>query len=47
MILNVISKGKFYRVAIRHAMLYWIECWPVKKMFEHKMKVTKIMCMLR
>ena len=39
-------KGKFYRVAIRSALLYWAECWPVKKTFEHKIEVTE-MCMLR
>ena len=39
-------KGKFYRAAIRPALLYGTECWPVKKIFEHKMKVTE-MCMLR
>ena len=33
-------KGKFYGVAIRPAMLYGTEYWPVKKMFEHKMEVT-------
>ena len=39
-------KGKFYRVAIRPALLYGIKCWPVKKTFEHKMEVTE-MLMLR
>ena len=39
-------KGKFYRVAIRPAMLYGIECWPVKKVFEQRMEVTE-MPMLR
>ena len=29
-------KGKFYRVAIRPSMLYVTECWPLKKIFEHK-----------
>ena len=33
-------KGKFYRVAIRPALLYRTECWLVKKIFEHKMEVT-------
>ena len=27
-------KGKIYRIAIRPALLYGIECWPVKKVFE-------------
>ena len=39
-------KGKFYRVAIRLAMLYGTEYWPVKKTFEHKMEVIE-MRMLR
>ena len=39
-------KGKFYRTAIKLALLYGTECWPVKKIFEHKMKVTE-MRMLR
>ena len=33
-------KGKFYRVAIRSALLYGTECWPVKKVFETRMEVT-------
>ena len=39
-------KGKFYPPAIRPALLYGTECWPVKKIFEHKMEVTE-MRMLR
>ena len=39
-------KGKFYCVAIRPALLYGIECWPVKKVFEQRMNVTEI-CMLK
>ena len=39
-------KGKFYWAAIRPALLYWTECWHVKKIFEHKMEVTE-MRMLR
>ncbi|XP_057532812.1 uncharacterized protein LOC130810692 [Amaranthus tricolor] len=39
-------KGKFYRTTIRPALLYRTECWPVEKIFEHKMEVTK-MRMLR
>ena len=39
-------KGKFYRAAIKPTLLYEIECWPVKKIFEHKMEVTE-MRMLR
>lgn len=35
-------KGKFYRVAIRPALLYGTECWLVKKILEHKMKVTEM-----
>ncbi|XP_057540068.1 uncharacterized protein LOC130818029 [Amaranthus tricolor] len=39
-------KGKFYWAAIRPALLYGNECWPVKKSFEYKMEV-KEMRMLR
>ena len=39
-------KGKFYGIAIRTALLYVIECWPVKKIFDQRMKVTE-MRMLR
>ena len=39
-------KGKFYRVAIRPALLYGTQCWPVKKVFEQRMEVTE-MRMLR
>ena len=35
-------KGKFYRAAIRPALLYGTKCWPVKKIFEHKMEVTEL-----
>ncbi|KAM1306512.1 hypothetical protein ACFX2H_008887 [Malus domestica] len=30
-------KGKFYRTAIRSAMLYGTECWAVKHQHVHKM----------
>ena len=39
-------KGKFYRTAIRPAMLYGSECWAVKGQHEHKMEVAE-MRMLR
>ena len=39
-------KGKFYIVAIRPALLYGTECWPVKKVHEQKMEVAE-MRMLR
>ena len=35
-----VLKGKFYRVAIRLALFYGTECWPVKKAFEQRMEVT-------
>ncbi|XP_057535268.1 uncharacterized protein LOC130813451 [Amaranthus tricolor] len=35
-------KGKFYRTSIRPALLYGTKCWPVKKIFEHKMKVSEM-----
>ncbi|PHU01184.1 Tyrosine aminotransferase [Capsicum chinense] len=39
-------KGKFYRVAVRPAMLYGEECWPVKNSHVKKLKVAE-MRMLR
>ncbi|KAM1140543.1 hypothetical protein ACFX13_041305 [Malus domestica] len=39
-------KGKFYRTAIRSAMLYGTECWAVKHQHVHKMGVAE-MRMLR
>ena len=39
-------KGQFYRIAIRPALLYGTEYWPVKKVFEQRMEVTE-MRMLR
>ena len=39
-------KGKFYRIAIKPAMLYEAEGWPVQKQHEHKIKVAE-MRMLR
>ncbi|XP_057535470.1 uncharacterized protein LOC130813645 [Amaranthus tricolor] len=39
-------KGKFYRVAIRPALLYGSECWSIKKNFEHKMEWKPIFAIL-
>ena len=39
-------KGKFYRTAIRPAMLYGTKCWATKKQHVDKMSVAK-MRMLR
>ncbi|KAK9069524.1 hypothetical protein SSX86_011428 [Deinandra increscens subsp. villosa] len=39
-------KGKFYRVAVRPAMLYGSECWAIKKAHVRKLEVTE-MRMLR
>ncbi|KAM2008837.1 hypothetical protein FF1_011813 [Malus domestica] len=39
-------KGKFYKTAIRPAMLYGTECWAVKHQHVHKMGVAE-MRMLR
>ena len=39
-------KGKFYRIAIRPAMLYSSKCWALKGQHEHKMEVAE-MRMLR
>ncbi|GKD14150.1 ataxia telangiectasia mutated family protein [Tanacetum coccineum] len=35
-------KGKFYRVAIRPAMLYGSECWPITKAQENKVEVAEL-----
>ena len=39
-------KGKFYRTAVRPAMLYGAKCWATKKQHVHKMGVAE-MRMLR
>ncbi|GJZ08282.1 hypothetical protein Tco_0542565 [Tanacetum coccineum] len=39
-------KGKFYRMAIRPAMLYMSECWPLTKVQANRMEVAE-MRMLR
>ncbi|KAM7518030.1 hypothetical protein LguiB_016992 [Lonicera macranthoides] len=39
-------KGKFYRTAVRPAMLYGTECWAVKSQHENKLNVAE-MRMLR
>lgn len=35
-------KEKFYRTAIRHAMLYGSEYWPVKKQHLQKMNIAEM-----
>ena len=35
-------KGKFYRSAIRPALLYGTKYWPVKKIHEQKMEVAEM-----
>ncbi|GJV07035.1 ataxia telangiectasia mutated family protein [Tanacetum coccineum] len=35
-------KGKFYRVAIRPAMLYGSECWPITKALANRMEVAEL-----
>nr|XP_009622333.1 uncharacterized protein LOC104113756 [Nicotiana tomentosiformis] len=42
-------KGKFYRVVVRPAILYWAESWPVKKSHiqkikEAEMRILRWMC---
>jgi hypothetical protein len=39
-------KGKFYRTAIRPAMLYGAECWPTKRRYVQQLSVAE-MRMLR
>ena len=39
-------KGKFYRMAVRPAMLYVAECWPTKRRHVQQLGVAE-MCMLR
>ncbi|GJW30143.1 retrovirus-related pol polyprotein LINE-1 [Tanacetum coccineum] len=35
-------KGKFYRVAIRLAMLYGSECWPIMKALANRVEVAEL-----
>ncbi|CAH9056356.1 unnamed protein product [Cuscuta europaea] len=35
-------KGKFYRTAIRSALMYGVECWAVKQCHIQKMSVTEM-----
>nr|GEW05494.1 hypothetical protein [Tanacetum cinerariifolium] len=35
-------KGKFYRVAIRPAMLYGSECWPITKALANRVELAKL-----
>ncbi|GJY58463.1 hypothetical protein Tco_0458355 [Tanacetum coccineum] len=35
-------KGKFYRAAIRPAMLYGSECWPITKALANKVEVAEL-----
>ncbi|GKC96942.1 retrovirus-related pol polyprotein LINE-1 [Tanacetum coccineum] len=35
-------KGKFYRVAIRPAMLHGSECWPITKALANRMEVAEL-----
>ncbi|KAF3667332.1 putative multiprotein-bridging factor 1b-like [Capsicum annuum] len=35
-------KGKFYRLAVRPAMLYGAECWPVKNFHIQRLKVAEM-----
>jgi hypothetical protein len=39
-------KDKFYRTAIKPAMLYGAECWPTKRQHMQQMSVAE-MCMLQ
>ncbi|GKB91563.1 hypothetical protein Tco_0963835 [Tanacetum coccineum] len=35
-------KGKFYRVAIRPALLYGSECWPITKALANRVEVAEL-----
>ncbi|GKG26428.1 hypothetical protein Tco_0399574 [Tanacetum coccineum] len=35
-------KGKFYRVAVRPAMLYGSECWPITKALANRVEVAEL-----
>jgi hypothetical protein len=35
-------KGKFYRTAIRPAMLYGVECWPTKRRHVQQLSVAEM-----
>ena len=35
-------KGKFYRTAIRQALLYGTECWAIKRHHAQKMSVAEM-----
>ena len=35
-------KGKFYRMTIRPAMLYGVECWPTKRRHVQQLSVAEI-----
>lgn len=35
-------KGKFYKVAIRPAMLYGSECWPISKALANRVEVGEL-----
>ena len=35
-------KGKFYRTAIRPAMLYGAECWPTKRQHVQKISIAEM-----
>nr|XP_009774904.1 PREDICTED: uncharacterized protein LOC104224883 [Nicotiana sylvestris] len=41
-----ILRGKFYKAVVRPAMMYGVECWPIKNSHIRKMKVAE-MRMLR
>ena len=36
-------KENLYKVTIRLAMLYNIECWDVQKQYVHKLRIEKMM----
>ena len=38
-------KGKFYRTAVRPAMLYGTECWPTKRRYVQQLGVAEMRMM--
>ena len=35
-------KGKLYRPTVRSTLLHGVECWPIKKIYDHHMEKTEM-----